>query len=62
LGVDAPVVRGTFVVYGFGLLKSIGFWGLDKRVSYAENGGPILTVYTLYDVFAQGVAPFGGFR
>jgi len=57
-GADAPMGRGTFVGVSRSL-QSIGFRGLGKRVSCTKTGGPILTIYTSYDVLLHEEVPFG---
>jgi len=45
-----------------GRLKSIvkhSIWGLGKNVNYAKTDGPILMIYTSYDVFLCKELPFG---
>ena len=55
---DDPTGRNTFRGMS-GPLQSIGFWELGKRVSCVKNGGLILTIYTLYDVFLSMQVIFG---
>jgi len=55
---DALTGRGIFrEVYG--PLQSMRFWELSKRVSCAKTVGPILAMYTSYDVVLRKVVPFG---
>jgi len=58
-GADVSTGRGTFRgVYG--PLQRIGFGGwVGKRVSFAKRVGPILTIYTSYDVLLRKEVPFG---
>ena len=53
-----PHGKSTFGLSG--RLKSIRFEGLGKRVSCAKTGGPILKIYTSYDVFFCSRSCFWG--
>jgi len=52
-GADAETGRGTFRGVT-GPLQRLG-----KRVSSAKTGGPILTIYSSYDVLLHKEVPFG---
>ena len=55
---DALTGRGIFMEV-YGPLQSIRFWKSSKRVNCAKTVGPILAMYTSYDVFLRKVMPFG---
>ena len=62
MGFRCPTGKGTF---GMSVrLKSIVKHRISgggvKRVSSAKSGGPMLTIYTSYDVFLRKELPFGG--
>jgi len=56
MGVDAPW-EGALL----GCLTNWkGFWKFGKRMTCTKTSGPILTIYTSYDVFLRKQSPFGG--
>jgi len=59
MGCDAPLGRGTCGSVRKALY-STGFWGWMKGRAVRKTGGPVLTLYTSYDVFFHRELPCGG--